>query len=613
MKNLAKTKLFIYGTYILLVLTVFLIGFIFLTIFNMQDENGKNSFKKVFISFFETAENRTFDYRQSIKMLFNNQNKIPSSEIMVLEIDEATVESLWEKYGEWPVSRRVYADLVNYIEQDKPKAIIFDLMFLKSLKTPDNADEYFISTLNKYNNIYTGINFDNREFDVRKPIDLPNNLEINLNNASNTKIIEYKNCRPILKELMESKNVKVAQTNAERDYDGIMRTVSPIINYKDKYYPYLAFKVGLDVLGTEDNTQLYIDDKNNLIAKNVKMPLTNKGEAILNWYNDYDKTNAMSFYKVLNEANNSNINKRTNFTNKIVFVGTTAQALYDIKSVPIERDYPGVFVQATFLNNMLDNNFIVRTGLKVNTAIIILVIALVGGIVMFCTSTLFATLSTTLFCIAYLFISYYVMNLYNIWIPVVLPFIAIIGAFILSLLAKYLMKSRDFEYQYKLATIDGLTELYNHRYFQDTLRQQLDIARRYNHPLSLIICDIDFFKKFNDTYGHQTGDAVLRQVAQTLNKNSRTTDFVCRYGGEEMSIILPNTGAEEAMLLAKRICSAVAESPFHITPVDSKNVTISLGVATFPDNAQTPQDLIEWADKGLYYAKEHGRNQVGRY
>ena len=181
------------------------------------------------------------------------------------------------------------------------------------------------------------------------------------------------------------------------------------------------------------------------------------------------------------------------------------------------------------------------------------------------------------------------------------------------MLAKYLMKSRDFEYQYKLATIDGLTELYNHRYFQDTLKKQIDISRRYNQPVSLIICDIDFFKKFNDTYGHQAGDAVLRQVAQTLKKNSRTTDYVCRYGGEEMSIILPNTGVEEAVLLANRICSAVSEKPFHLTPVDTAPVTISLGVATFPDNAQTPQDLIEWADKGLYYAKEHGRNQVGRY
>jgi hypothetical protein len=82
------------------------------------------------------------------------------------------------------------------------------------------------------------------------------------------------------------------------------------------------------------------------------------------------------------------------------------------------------------------------------------------------------------------------MELFNLWIPVVLPVIAIVFAFILSLLAKYLMKSRDFEYQYKLATIDGLTELYNHRYFQDTLKQQIEISRRYKQPVSLIICDI---------------------------------------------------------------------------------------------------------------------------
>ena len=202
------------------------------------------------------------------------------------------------------------------------------------------------------------------------------------------------------------------------------------------------------------------------------------------------------------------------------------------------------------------------------------------------------------------------MEFANLWIPVVLPSIAMVVSFALSYLAKYLMKSRDFEYQYKLATIDGLTELYNHRYFQDTLRNQMEISRRYDQPFSLIIIDIDFFKKFNDTYGHQAGDAVLKQVAQTLKKNSRTTDFVCRYGGEEMSIILPNTKAEEALFNANRICKAVAEKEFQLNSTDTANVTISVGVATFPDNAQTAQELIEHADKGLYYAKEHGRNQV---
>ena len=180
------------------------------------------------------------------------------------------------------------------------------------------------------------------------------------------------------------------------------------------------------------------------------------------------------------------------------------------------------------------------------------------------------------------------------------------------MLAKYLIKSRDFEYQYKLATVDGLTELYNHRYFQESLKNQIEVAKRYNQSFSLMIIDIDFFKKFNDTYGHQSGDAVLRQVAQTLKKNSRNTDIVCRYGGEEMSIILPNTSAEEAMYSANRVLTAIAEKEFHLKNNATSAVTVSIGIATFPEDAKTPQSLIEVADKGLYYAKEHGRNQVGK-
>ena len=149
--------------------------------------------------------------------------------------------------------------------------------------------------------------------------------------------------------------------------------------------------------------------------------------------------------------------------------------------------------------------------------------------------------------------------------------------------------------------------------FQQNLKNQIEISKRYGQPFSLIIIDIDYFKKFNDTYGHQAGDAVLKQVAQTLKKNSRTTDFVCRYGGEEMSIILPNTTSEEALFNANRINKAIAEKEFYLNPSTTASVTISVGVATFPENAETAQDLIEFADKGLYYAKEHGRNQVGKF
>lgn len=605
MNNLTKTKWFIFGTYLLLILATLLIGFVLL--------QNNNTLKNVFKSFFEVAENRTFDYRQTIKTL--HKRPIPNKDIVILAIDDASLEAIWDKYGEWPMPRNVYADFINYIEAQKPQAIIFDMMFIKSMRSSKAADNYFIETMNKYDNIYTGLNFDNLTFDVRKPADLPERIELTIDNKSKIdfkKKYNFQNCRLILPELINGK-VQIGLTNVIRSNDGIIRFVSPILVYKDKYYPYLAFKAGSDYLKMNKNNNFTINSKKSLLVSDTKIPLTEDGEVILNWYGQSGTHTIIPLYRILNEIDGTNKNK-FDFKDKIIFVGTTAMALHDTKSVPIQAEtYPGVEVHATFINNMLDDNFVKKTDKAVNVWIIAAVIAIVGGIAMFSTSTLFATMSTILFTIAYLFIAYYIMEIYNLWIPIVFPIMAIISAFTLSLLAKYLMKSRDFDYQYKLATIDGLTELYNHRYFQDTLRQQIEISRRYNQPVSLIICDIDFFKKFNDTYGHQAGDAVLRQVAQTLKKNSRTTDFVCRYGGEEMSIILPNTGIDEALLLANRICSAVSEKPFHLTPVDTADVTISLGVATFPDNAQTPQDLIEWADKGLYYAKEHGRNQVGRY
>ena len=607
MKNLAKTKWFTYGTYLLLVLATFLIGFVLL--------QNNNTLKNIFQSFFEVAENRSFDYRQSIQVI--HKRPLPNKDIVILAIDDASLETLWEKYGEWPLPRNIYADVINYIEAENPQAIIFDLMFIKSVRTSENIDKYLSETMNKYSNIYTAMNFDNQPSDIRIPADLPERISVNIQNNSDISFEKNKftNCRTILPDLLNGK-VNIGMVNVLRNSDGIIRAIAPLIEYKNQYYPYLSFKAGMDYLAPNQENKVTIDKDSKMNIAYAKIPMTKDGEVILNWYGPSGTHTVIPLYKVIREMDkksSSSISK-FDFKDKIVLVGTTAMSLHDSKSVPVQEGvYPGVEVHATLFNNMLDNNFINKTEGLTNILIELVVIALVGGIVMLSTSTIFAFMSTILFSIAYLFVAYYVMEIYYIWIPVVLPILCILVAFTLSILAKYLMKSRDFEYQYKLATIDGLTELYNHRYFQDTLKRQIDIAQRYEQHVSLIIADIDFFKKFNDTYGHQAGDAVLRQVAQTLKKNSRVTDYVCRYGGEEMSIILPNTASEEALMLANRICKAVAEKPFHLTPVDTAPVTISIGVSTYPDNAQTPQDLIEWADKGLYYAKEHGRNQVGRY
>ena len=180
----------------------------------------------------------------------------------------------------------------------------------------------------------------------------------------------------------------------------------------------------------------------------------------------------------------------------------------------------------------------------------------------------------------------------------------------IAVIYKYLTKSRDFDKQYKLATTDGLTDLYNHRYFQEQMLMQCQNAERYENVFSLIILDIDFFKKFNDNFGHQSGDAVLRQVSSILKKNVRSTDIVCRYGGEEISIILPNSNNDEAINTAQKLCNIVAENKFKLSNNRESNVTISLGVSTYKADGTTPAEIIEAADKRLYNAKNNGRNRV---
>lgn len=600
MKKFFSTKWFTFGTYSLLVLATLLIGFVLF-------QNNK-TLKNVITSFFEVSENRSFDYRQSLKVV--HKQPMPNKDIVILAIDDASLEMLWDKYGEWPIPRNIYANMINHIESQKPQLIIFDLMFIKSMRSAAEADNALITAMNSYDNIFTGMTFDNQTTDVRLPIKLPERLKLKLNNNSNIKIkYSFSNVRPILSDLING-TVHIGSTNALRSGDGIIRKFSPIIEYQGDYYPLLSFGAANKYVSS-DSKEFTIDKNSNLLVGETKIPLTKEGEAILNWYGKSGTHTVYPMHKVIKEME-SNIHN-LDFKDKIVIIGTSAMSLQDNKSVPVQEGvYPGVEVHATFFNNILDNNFIKQTSSLTNIFIISGVMILVGLIVMYSASTLFSVLSTILFTIAYLLISYYLMSELNLWIPIVLPTISIIIAFALSYLAKYLIKSRDFEYQYRLATIDGLTGLYNHRYFQESLRNQIETSKRYGQAFSLIIIDIDFFKKFNDTYGHQAGDAVLKQVAQTLKKNSRTTDFVCRYGGEEMSIILPNTTNEEAMNNANRLCKAIAEKPFQLNSTETGNVTISLGVSTFPDNAQTAQELVEYADKGLYYAKEHGRNQVGK-
>ena len=560
-------------------------------------------------NFIDTIENRTFDLRQSI--LINEGTKKANQDIVIVAIDDATYEYILDNYGEWPLPRDTYAKIVNYLEKQNPRIIAFDLMFVKSLKSKNQADKELTEIFKKYNNVFTSMNFDNQSEDLRIPPNLPQKLTIDIKNNSKIDFsqLTYKNCRTIIDEIINATS-NIGIINVSRSDDGILRKMPLVVKYKNDYYPQLALKVGLNYLG-EKQTSFEIDKHSEFKLGDRKIYLDNDGSAILNWYGPAGTYTYIPMYQLIKAVNGEKTELDYNFSNKIIYFGTTAASLFDIKTVPTGKIYPGVEVQATYVNNIIDNNFIKKVNRGYTIALSILLALFIASVVTRVSSAFTASMMSLSAYFIYILVAYYSMKYENLWLEVVYPLIFSIAAFTFAYVVKYLIKSRDFEQQYKLATTDGLTELYNHRYFQEQIRMQIEQSKRYTHNFSLIIIDIDFFKKFNDTFGHQSGDAVLRQVAQTLKKNVRATDIVCRYGGEEMSIILPNTGKDEAFSTAQKICERVASKKFKLAGDKETNVTISLGVSTFPYDGDSASSIIEAADKRLYNAKNNGRNQVG--
>ena len=569
-------------------------------------------------------ENKTFDIRQNIISKHRETNK----DIVIISIDDPSYEYLIETYGDWPAPRHVYAELLDYLEAQNPKYVIFDLLFIKSLRSIKNSDEKLIDAFRKYKNVYTGINFDDYPFEVRKPPVLDDKIKTDIVSESDTlDPYEFTNCRSIMPELIAA-SPNIGHINTFVSEDGVIRQIPVFVKYPDynpadnsvikqRSYLYMTVKLAVDYLNRYQNagiSEIRVDKDNNLVLGSRKIP-------VLNWYGESGIRKGHAFkyislqevirsYQALKEGRKPVLDGSL-FKDKIIYIGACIHSLSDIKTVPSSRYMPGVEIHASLLNNIIDNCFIKKASVPVNS-VISLILALAAAFIVFKIRSVYFTLASLAVMSAfYMYASAFIMLKYNLWLWIVIPVLSVFVTFIISFIIKYIITSRDFEYMYKLAATDGLTELYNHRFFQEQIRKNIKNAEKSKSSFSLILIDIDFFKKFNDKYGHQAGDAVLKHVAKTLKSSVRAGDYVCRYGGEEMTILLNNADREAAVKIAQNICTAIASRKYALSKDLEVNITISLGVSSYPENGTEAEVLIEYADKCLYKAKENGRNQVG--
>jgi diguanylate cyclase (GGDEF)-like protein len=184
-----------------------------------------------------------------------------------------------------------------------------------------------------------------------------------------------------------------------------------------------------------------------------------------------------------------------------------------------------------------------------------------------------------------------------------------IGRSILKFMSGDNIEASYHEEIYRLMTVDGLTQIFNKRYFTETLEREVNRSARYERPLSLVLMDIDFFKRHNDELGHVAGDALLKQIASAIKPKLRSQDIFARVGGEELAALLPEVSSEGARITAEKIRQLVEETEFQFD-AHVMRCTISLGVAELGVDITSATELYDAADQALYTAKNAGRNQV---
>lgn len=590
----------------------------------------------------ERFELRTLDLR----LLLAANKEEPSSEIVQLLVDDESIKIAQSdetvELGRIPWPRKAWGEMLEYLNRAGAKAVVFDINFLGPegfTEANKESDQYFVDAVKKSKaktffavlfrqplytlrgnsqeiqkeiaNRLNSISPEFRELLKKKSIAVKEELP----DKSITRFfITYTEFNKILKGLLKYSD-GIGAIALSPDIDGVNRKNMPLYKYNGEYYPSLSLGVALSQLPKEERQIILKEGL--LLLGDRKIPLDIQGRNFISWYGGpgtyphYSAVKAIISERALKKGEKPILDPKL-FKDKIVILGQSASGT-DLHQVPMASGYAGTEFVSTNINNYLyQKNFIDRLDHGKN-----FLLALVFCLLIYVSVTKSKSIPTSIvlalsIIVLYIFLSILALIYLKTWVELVYPVLMLSFTFIGAYIIKYVFTHKQLESAIEEATKDGLTKLHNHRFFQEKIHRDISNAQRAGDKVALCLIDIDFFKKFNDTYGHRAGDAVLIQVAQGLKDNVRKGDLVARYGGEEMCVLLDKTPTQEALIVAEKLVRAIEKKPFYINDgKDIVHVTISVGVATFPDHASSVPDLIEFADKGLYRAKEGGRNQVG--
>jgi diguanylate cyclase (GGDEF)-like protein len=491
-------------------------------------------------------------------------NPLPKAgqDIVLITVDD---DSLREVGIRWPWPRSVMARIIKKVSANSPAVICVDFVFAGKSADPEE-DSILIDSLRSAGNVYAAAFF-----------------------GSDGKYV-------IPDEALALGLKDFGFVNKPRDIDNTIRRMRPY--FLSQAGEIIDYSLSLKVAGSIMNSP-----PGNI---GVSVPLSKDGTTYIKFFGSLDKFNSIPAWKVLKDTADLSMLK-----NKLVFFGVTSESFHDTYHTPLGI-MPGMVIDLNETLTYKTKSFFRYTGAEVNSIIlfIFILIAVFGGLRLSILSGIALTACEILILLSlglFLFLEGIIIDPFG-------PILLMIASTILLHGSRYVVLIVENIVLRKEAVTDGLTGLYLYRYFELQLKRELKSAFHIHKNLALVIYDIDYFKKINDTYGHEFGNVVLKAIAKSLKDHSRKNNIIARYGGEEFCIIISGMKKDHAIKYAERLRNMVGALEFKTDKGEIVKAAMSAGIVTIEDApSENPTDFIKAADCALYRSKNTGRDRLSVY